>query len=141
MAGESEVVWCSKCSRGYPNDSATIEEHFGYKAPDTPYKTCKPCRAQMVVWNKASYERNREAKLAYIREYRARHPEQSKAYYEKNKERIQAYHNAYNETHREEINGRTRTNVACELCGREVCRDSLKRHHETRLCAKNRPAP
>ena len=109
--------------------------------PDTLYKTCKPCRAQMVVWNKASYGRNREAKLAYIREYRAHHPEQSKAYYEKNKERIHAYQHAYNEAHHEEINERTRTKVACELCGREVCRDVLKRHQGTRLCEKHRPAP
>ena len=141
MAGEDEVVWCSKCPIGYPNDSATIEEQFGYKAPGTPYKTCKSCRAQMVVWSKASYERNREAKLAYRKEYRARHPEKTKEYYEKNKESIRTYVKAYQEAHREEINERARTKVACGLCGREVGRYNLKNHQATRLCEKNRPAP
>ena len=141
MAGAGEVAKCSKCPWGFPNNPVSIEEHFGYKAPDTPYKLCKRCRAQMVVWNKKSYERNRDAKLAYIKDYRERHPEKSKAYYDKNKEHIRAYCNAYNAAHREQINEKTRTKIECELCGREVCRDTLKRHQGTRICEKNRPAP
>ena len=145
MTEERVRPMCSKCLRDFESDTATVLDVFGYKSPDVRYKMCKQCRAQMRDWNKTSCERNRAARYEYSLRYKEQNAEKlkekSKRDYENNREARLAGVKAYQQAHREEIAEKTRTKVACELCGREVCRDSLRRQQATRLCEKNRPAP
>ena len=100
---------------------------------------CRQCRAV----SQESYKNHREERLADIEAWQGRNPEKmreaSKRYYETHTEACRARANAYHELHREEINQKAREKKACELCGRLVSSDGLKRHQATRLCEKNRP--
>ena len=115
MADAGPRAKCLGCRQAFSGDVATVEEVFGYRKPGEAYTRCRPCRAT--------------------------HNEQAKASYARNKETCAAYSKAYKEAHREELSATAREKVACELCGRVVCRDKMKRRQATRLCDNNKPAP
>ena len=115
MADSGQLIKCLGCRKVCDGDAATVGENFGYRNPGGAYTRCRPCRAT--------------------------HNEQAKASYARNKETCAAYSKAYREAHNEELSAKARGKIACELCGRVVCRDKMKHHQATRLCEKNRPAP
>ena len=97
----------------FDGDAATVGENFGRNEHGEFYSRCRPCKAK--------------------------HAEQSKAHYARNKETCAAYSKAYREAHNEELSAKARGKIACELCGRVVCRDKMKHHQATLLCEKNKP--
>ena len=99
----------------FDGDAATVAESFDRNKHGEFYSRCRACKA--------------------------RHAEQSKAHYARNTETCAAYSKAYKESHREQLRATAREKVACELCGRVVCRDKMTHHQTTGLCEKNRPAP
>lgn len=54
------------------------------------------------------YAAKREERLAYMRKWRAEHPDAGKEYYQQNRERLLAQARAYKGAHREEINAKAR---------------------------------
>ena len=115
MADEHQAICCSRCHRARSGGEVSVEEGFGFKKSGERHQVCRRCRATR--------------------------PEQGRAYYAQNREAIQARSNAYKQAHREDLRTTAREKVACELCGRVVCRDKMTHHQTTRLCEKNRPAP
>ena len=115
MADAGARAKCYGCRQTFSGDVDTVEEVFGYMKPGDAYTRCRPCRAK--------------------------HNEASKAFCARNKETYRAYAKAYKEAHSEELSAKARERIACERCGRMVCRDKMTHHQSTRLCEKRRPAP
>ena len=115
MAGAGQRIKCLGCRKVFDDDVAKMEEVFDRNEHGEFYSRCRPCKAK--------------------------HAEQSKAHYARNKEAYAAYAKAYKEAHRGELRATAREKVACELCGRVVCRDKMTHHQATRMCEKHRPAP
>ena len=115
MADAGQRVKCLGCRKVFDGDAGTVAETFGRNKHGDFYSRCRACRAKHNVCSKAFYYQNREAKLANA--------------------------NAYKEAHREEIRATARKRIACERCGRIVCRDKMTHHQSTHLCEKRRPAP
>ena len=115
MADAEQRIKCLKCRRELGGGAATVEANFDFNKQGEPYSRCRPCKEKHNEINRAYYARNREALLACAK--------------------------AYKEAHREEIRATARERIACERCGRMVCRDKMTHHQSTRLCEKRRPAP
>ena len=115
MAGEPQGIKCYGCRQVFTGGIVTVAEVFGYKKTGEAYTRCRACRAKHNERETANYARNREAMLARSKTYK--------------------------EAHREEIRATARERIACERCGRMVCRDKMTHHQSTRLCEKRRPAP
>ena len=115
MADTEQRIKCLGCRREFGGGAATVEHNFERNKQGELYSRCRPCKAK--------------------------HNDTSKAFCARNKETYRAYAKAYKEAHSEELSAKAREKVACELCGRVVCRDKMAHHQSTRLCEKRRPAP
>ena len=98
--------------------------------------------------NKKRYEENKEKIKDYQKEYEKNNKdkiaEKNKKHYEDNKEKIKDYQKEYRkdnkEKNKEKIKERAGQKLKCECCGKEVRRDGLKKHQETKSCREKRAA-
>ena len=98
-------------------------------------------KENLAVRNKEYYVRKREMVLESIKEYRENNKEKIvesiKEYYVRNREQICEKANEYREINKEKIAEKAKERVRCNVCNKEMRRDSVRKHEKSNIHKSN----
>lgn len=115
----------------------TDEEIDAYfRSPEYRKKYYEKNKERIAEKHKEYYEENKEVLKQYQQQYQENNKdkiaERKKEYYENNKKKILEKR----KDNKDMIKEKASQKVTCSVCGKEIRKDGLKRHQESKKCLK-----